>query len=55
MHRIIELIDEADDVTVYGRSSRHLVQINDADPSPPFWLSRIQAIILSSLVNNAPG
>ena len=34
MHRRIELIDEYDDVTVYRRSSRHLVQINDADPQP---------------------
>jgi len=34
MHRRIELIDEYDDVTVYGRFSKHLVQINDADPQP---------------------
>lgn len=34
MHRRVELINEYDDVTVYGRSSRHLVQINDADPQP---------------------
>jgi 3-methylcrotonyl-CoA carboxylase alpha subunit len=34
MHRRIELTGEYDDVTVYRRSSRHLVQIGDADPRP---------------------
>ena len=34
MHRRIELLDKYDDITVYGRSSGHLVQIGDADPQP---------------------
>ena len=32
MHRRIELLDEYDDVTVYRRFSKHLVQINDDEP-----------------------
>jgi 3-methylcrotonyl-CoA carboxylase alpha subunit len=34
MHRRIELLDKYDDITVYGRSSKHLVQIGDAEPQP---------------------
>jgi len=34
MHRRIELLDKYYDITVYGRSSKHLVQIDDAEPQP---------------------
>ena len=34
MHRRIELLDKYHDITVYNRSSKHLVQIGDADPQP---------------------
>ena len=34
MHRRIELLDKYYDITVYGRSSKHLVQIGDAEPLP---------------------
>jgi len=34
MHRRIELLNKYYDVTVYGRSSKHFVQIGDADPQP---------------------
>jgi biotin carboxyl carrier protein len=34
MHRRIELLDKYYDITVYGRSSKHLVQIGDAEPQP---------------------
>lgn len=34
MHRRIELLGEYDDVTVYRRFSKHLVQINDDKPQP---------------------
>jgi biotin carboxyl carrier protein len=34
MHRRIELLDKHYDITVYGRSSKHLVQIDDAEPQP---------------------
>lgn len=34
MHRRIELLDKSYDITVYGRSSKHLVQIRDEEPLP---------------------
>ena len=34
MHGRIELLDKYYDITVYGRSSKHLVQIGDAEPLP---------------------
>jgi biotin carboxyl carrier protein len=34
MHGRIELLDKYYDITVYGRSSKHLVQIGDAEPQP---------------------
>ena len=34
MHRRIELLDEYDDITVYGCSSNHFVQIGEAEPQP---------------------
>ena len=34
MHRRIELLDKYYDITVYGHSSKHLVQIGDAEPQP---------------------
>ena len=34
MHRRIELLDKYYDITMYGRSPKHLVQIGDAEPQP---------------------
>ena len=34
MNRRIELLDKYYDITVYGRSPKHLVQIGDAEPQP---------------------
>jgi biotin carboxyl carrier protein len=34
MHRRIELLGNYEEITVYGRSSGHLLQIGDAEPQP---------------------
>lgn len=34
MHRRIELLNKCYDITVYRRSSKHFVQIGDAEPQP---------------------